>query len=637
MIKVTLIIKQLNIEQTQSILGNQKIDAIIRNLLYKAEIDLSVWNKFQFKINHNNTIYGCEKTFDELKVQNLSKLFIILSQPIIIEIMNKQFPFLQFKADAFDRVQKFQEWIIKNHLRNHPYDIKLINKTDGRLIEKETWIQNTILDQISVLLYINARQNIKWQDNQFVQEINIFSPISKLIQNIRNQYKINNMILLQYKNTILEPEQLYFDCNIPPNEQIIVTIPNQFIYRISFEKMKKEKQITCDSNQQINNLIKQLRIDFGIDKTSKIFLQYQWTLDGRNTIAQEDIPNYSLINLVEEVSDGDFQIILQNIGENANVNQRNQIEIVNKETTLFELSKKIQHENNETVIYFLDQQSEKLDDKLKMDNLNIYQGATIMYKIIKKKPQIFQIEQQLELKQFGILIVNMNTVINIDFYIQQQISVLAGVLIQKLGIPKNQVLKFSIGTQLLDFEDYVNKIQDGNFQFLQVYLLETIDIYIQNLPNNSNSKKLITVRLEDKLRDVAKQLNIQGSFKKNGQYLGLDETFVQLQVFNKETIFYDKTTPNPDEEVCVPIPFTNSSVIVNAKIGGAIYKFKLNCNITFKNLKKQIYQLVIQGRLEQLHLYSLYYEDQELNDDHLVTSLEKNEIYVQLKLKQNIF
>ncbi|CAD8122103.1 unnamed protein product [Paramecium sonneborni] len=681
MIEVTFIVNQLSIQQTQSVYLDQRIDFHIRHILYQASVDLYNWENIQCSIIYSNVKYGCDKTFEELNITNNSKLSIKFTKPISIEILNQQFASIQYQADAFDRIKMFQEWIIKNHLRNAQYEIQIIDASNGKSIQDETWIQNGIQQSIQVLLNINVKQSILWQGNSITIEFNVFSPISQLIQSLKNQLKINTIISLQYQDNNLKPEILYFNQNIPLNIQLQANIPNALTYRISFQKQQREKQITCNSYSFVSEIIRQLRSQFQINKSSNILLKYYWILDTKNTFAQEDIPNFSLIELIEEDSQGEFQITLRNIGENVDQQQNDIICLVRIDTTLKQLSQRIPHQINEEVKFYLDQNAQQqLDDQQNMENLDVCYGMTIMYKI-ERRPRITQIYKQIEQKKFGILIVNMNSVTTQELAIQNDVFALASIMRHNFGLPKNQIIKFSIGTTLLKDEDNLDKILDGKFDNLQAIFLETINIYLKYLHNDS--KTLITVKLEDTLEKISKEQNLNGIFKINDKSLSINETFAQLQIYNGETIIYEKTTPIEEESEKIPsinndpisqnqqlhqpspinsgiqesndqqkeLPVAKPQNVqskieniikeedfinVNTQVGGRVYKFRAKGTQRFEVLKSILYDFLIKEEPERIKYYSLVNEEQVLRDDILISSLNKQEINIQLKLKQNI-
>ncbi|CAD8201578.1 unnamed protein product [Paramecium pentaurelia] len=690
MINVTFKIDQLKINLTQLVYLNQQIISEIRRILYKSGIDLSGWDSFQCQVTYNDVVLDSTKTFNEAGVIDCAILSIKLSLLITLEIVNKQFPSSEINVDAFDSIQQFKDLMIQNYLRNTQFDIIIINGLDGKLMEKDTWIQNGVGNSIPILLDIQIKQRILWKGELLDWNFNIFYPISKVIQNFKNKLNINGIVSLQCQNTHLKPELSYFDHNLPLNVNWSASVPNELIYRVQFQKQSKEKQIICSKDNQINNVIKQLRKDFNINRTNKIILMYQWALDQHATFAQEAIPNFSLLKLVEEEYKGEFQIFLKNINENALQTQSIQTQYVNNDTSLGELSRKIPHQNDQEVNFYFESQDQILGTKQRMEDLNIYYGATIMYKIIQKQniekntlinTKIKAVEKLIEFKKFGLLIIDINIVINIDnLSIQNNLLALAEVVRFKLSLPKNQIIQFSLGTQLLSLDQQMYEIMNGKFEFLQAKLQTTIKISLQN--KNTSKSFQVDINLEDTLRKISEKYQLEAKFLYNNIYLGLDETFSQLNILNGEIIIYELvSTPKEDVEIPIAVssqsvsqnnelhqasPFNSNAISVEnlnqqqlksqqnsnqvqadqpinnlndtlitikAQAGEKVYKFQMKGSDNFEILKKAIFDLAVQGDEQNVKQYNLIYGEQVLRDEQIASTLNKQEIQIQFKLK----
>ncbi|CAD8204299.1 unnamed protein product [Paramecium octaurelia] len=679
MIEVTFKIEQLRINLTQSVSPQLQIVSYIRRILYTNGMDSNNWENISCFVTYNNQVQDCNKSFTEAGVTDRGVLQIKLSLKISIEIVNKQLPFHDNNVDAFDSTQKFKESIIRNYLKSTSYEIGIINVQDGKQLEKDTWIQNGIGNSISVLLNIQVKQSIKWKGEVIDINFNIFSPIYKIIQNFMYKLNINGIISFQSQNSFLKPELSYFDNNLNIDAVWQASIPNEVIYRVLHQKQSREKQIIFNKDQQIYQIIKQLRKEFDIKSSNKITLMYHWPLDQFATVAQEAIPNFSLLKLVEEDQKGEkLQIILQPVQGSSH--ELPQIQYIGYDTSLEYLVDKISHTQNEDVYLYLETPESQLSLKQTLEQQNGYYGCTILYKIVQKQqnPKIKAVQGQAITKKFGVLIVNLNLVINVDIVIEKNdLEALAGVLRYKLSMTKNQVILFSLGTTLFQENLRLDEIMGGNFEFLQALLSTNLQINFKN--SKTEQVTLLTVNLEDTLRKVNQKQKMDAQYSFGGKQLGLDETFAQLRVHNNCMILYElKTTPQVESainnsesqqpsylndtlhepSVSIKIDVQNQNqkqrideqisnqvqrdalsdnnrdlITVKTSVGEKLYRCRVKGSLTCEELKKFIYDLAIQGDPLNIKQYNLLQGDIVLRDDQTISSLNQKEVEMQFKLK----
>ncbi|CAK61225.1 unnamed protein product (macronuclear) [Paramecium tetraurelia] len=675
MIEVTFKIDQLKINLSSTVNPQLQIVSYVRRILHPIGMDSINWENISCFVTYNNLVQDRNKTFIEAGVTDRGVLQIRLSLRISIEIVNKQLQFQDINVDAFESTQIFKDLIIRNYLRNTPYEIGIFNVQDGKQLEKDTWIQNGIGNSIPVLLNIQIKQSIKWKGEVIDINFSIFSPIYKVIQSFMYKLNINGIISFQCQNSLLKPELSYFNNNLPIDAVWQASIPNEVVYRVLYQKQSRERQIIFKKDQQIYEIIKILRKEFNITNPNKITLMYHWPLDRFATVASEAIPNFSLLKLVEEDQKGDLQIILQPIGENSH--ESSSIHNVRYDTSLEDLSSKIQHTQNDDVHFFLETQDSQLQPKSTLDQMNAYYGCTILYKVVQKpRPRIVTVQTQSTTKKFGVLIVNLNIVINVDIAIEKNdLEALAEVLRYKLSIPKNQIIQFSLGTRLFQENLKLEEIMGGNFEYLQALLSTNLQIKFKN--NKTEQVTTLAVNLEDTLTKVSSKLKMNALYSFEGKQLGGDETFAQLRIQNNGVILYEETPTPQDQAEIINNPsvqkplfindklhepsesmsneFTNEKKIpqqipnqvqqdalnnsnndqitVKASVGEKLYRCRVKGNLTCEELKKFIYDLAIQGDPLNIKQYNLLQGDQVLRDDQTISSLNQKEVEIQFRLK----
>ncbi|CAD8094240.1 unnamed protein product [Paramecium primaurelia] len=384
MIKINVELKQLNMSQQIELQPHQKGANIIQLIFNKLDFGQEIRKSIKGTLKVQNVEVDINQTINALEINNYSKVEIILSKNIIIECDHQYLGSIRYNTDAFASVNQFRNHLIRDYIKINSCQIIIINQQNGTQFGDEAWGKYGIFNNIKVGLQITKQQKIKF--NQDVQEvkIDIFQPIAKILHQYMDTINIDDLITFKINTEYINPDEVYKNLNIPPEQPWNAEILNDYIFRINFEQ-QGIKKITIEKKKDVFDLIRLVRSTFKIENTIPLQLEYKLTnyiLDMNNTIKQECIPSNSYLNLIREPSDNKINILLFNLQ-----NFNKQIERVSLSSTSADLDKLIFH-NDKTheINYYIDNQV--IVKTFNLKQLDLRSECIIEYQIVENQKDI---------------------------------------------------------------------------------------------------------------------------------------------------------------------------------------------------------------------------------------------------------
>ncbi|CAD8172068.1 unnamed protein product [Paramecium pentaurelia] len=384
MIKINVELKQLNMSQQIELQPNQKGANIIQLIFNKLDFGQEIRKSIKGSLKVQNVEVDINQTINALEINNYTKVEVILSKNIIIECDHQYLGSIRYNTDVFASVNQFRNHLIKDFIKINSCQIIIINKQNGTQFGDEAWGKYGIFNNIKVGLQITKQQKIKY--NQDVQEIkiDIFQPIAQILHKYMDTINIDDLITFKINAECINPDEVYKNLNLPPEQPWNAEISNDYIFRINFEQ-QGIKKITIEKKKDVFDLIRLVRSTFKIENTIPLQLEYKlknYILDMNNTIKQECIPSNSYLNLIREPSDNKINILLFNLQ-----NFNKQIERVSLSSTSADLDKFIIHnDNTHEINYYIDNQV--IVKALNLKQLDLRSECIIEYQIVEKQKDI---------------------------------------------------------------------------------------------------------------------------------------------------------------------------------------------------------------------------------------------------------
>ncbi|CAD8201373.1 unnamed protein product [Paramecium octaurelia] len=385
MIKINVIVNQLNTSYSIEVQPNQKGTNILQQLFNKLDLDQEIRKSIQTVLKVQGEVVDSSLTINALQIHNYSQVEVVFSKQITIECEHQHLGQIKFEADAFASINQFRSYLIKNFVNINSCQILVVNLPNGTQLGIDAWAKYGIFKNIKVGLQITNQQKIKFKETIHELEIDIFSTVAKIIAYFKSKFNVNDDIIT-FKQIF--PDKLYKEVYVPGENIWIAEEQKEFQFKIIGES-QETKMIKIQKDGSVFDLTKKARECFQLDKTIPIQLKQKLNdniLDINNLLTQEYIQSFSSLYLIREPSDNKINIMLLD-----KITHKKQIERVDINSTLADLDKFIQP--NENISYYVG--NDLKDRQSSLSQLNLKSECEIAYKgSMNQKQQSFWFNDQ---------------------------------------------------------------------------------------------------------------------------------------------------------------------------------------------------------------------------------------------------